>query len=125
VTHKLLKGASGLSFCYLCGTTFRPGDETDRDHVPPSGLFAKADRDPPLILLTHRRCNRSRSTEDQEISQLVGVLHGRRVNARHNKLQIQVGWSPDGQPAVVATPIDVKAAIRRWVRGFHAALYRE
>jgi len=101
------------------------GDDTNRDHVPPSGLFARTDRTPPLILRTHRRCNEGRSPEDQAIGQLVSVLHGRKVNRSHNKLRIMVGLAPNGSLEVVATAIDVKEAIRRWVRGFHAALYHE
>ena len=124
-THKALQGVATLPFCYLCGGSFASSEATDRDHVPPSGLFAKADRTAPLILRTHRRCNQGRSAEDQAIGQLVGVLHGRLVNRRHNKLRIALGRSVDGGSAVAATDINIRAAIRRWVRGFHAALYRE
>lgn len=124
-TQKALHGVARLPFCYLCGSSFASSEATDRDHVPPSGLFAKADRTPPLILKTHRRCNQGRSAEDQAIGQLVGVLHGRVVNRRQNKLRIALGRSADGNSAVTATDIDIRASIRRWVRGFHAALYRE
>lgn len=124
-TQRTLKDAAVLPFCYLCGQAFAVRNDTNRDHVPPSRLFAEKDRTPPLILPTHRLCNVRRSSEDQAIGQLVGVLHGRRVNPRHNKLRILAGRSVDGTSQVLATQIDVKAAIRRWVRGFHAALYRE
>jgi len=87
-THRTLQEASQLPFCYLCGHEFSSSDEKDRDHVPPSGLFAKADGAFPLILPTHPRCNQGRSPEDQAIGQLVGVLHGRRVNPNHNKLRV-------------------------------------
>jgi len=125
-TDQTLQDASRLPFCYLCGQEFGPSDDKNRDHVPPSGLFALADRALPLILPTHRRCNERRSPEDQAIGQLVGVLHGRRVNPRHNKLQVTLlGRFPDGRPAAAATEIDIREAIRRWVRGFHSALYGE
>ena len=124
-THHTLQVASRLPFCYLCGEEFNPSDHVDRDHVPPSGLFAKTDRAPPLILRTHRRCNARRAPEDQAIGQLVGVLHGRRVNRRNNKVRVRLGEAPNGTRILAVTDIDVREAIRRWVRGFHAALYRE
>jgi hypothetical protein len=124
-TERTLQEAARLSFCYLCGQVFAAGDDINRDHVPPSGLFAQADRMPPLILRTHQLCNVRRSSEDQAIGQLVGVLHGRRVNPRHNKLRMLTGGLSGGSFQILATQIDVKAAIRRWVRGFHAALYHE
>lgn len=48
------------------------------------------------------------------------------MNPNHNKLQVTLlGRLPDGNHSAAVTEIDVRAAIRRWVRGFHAALYRE
>lgn len=124
-TERTLKAVSRLTFCYLCGKTLTSSDERDRDHVPPSGVFALADRNKPLILPTHRLCNGNRSQEDQTIGQLVGVLHGRRVNRKHNKLQIAVSQFKDGSRGAALSGFDVKEPIRRWVRGFHAALYGE
>jgi hypothetical protein len=49
-THKALQGIQKLSFCYLCSRELSSPEAINRDHVPPSGLFAFADRDPPLIL---------------------------------------------------------------------------
>jgi hypothetical protein len=63
--HRALQDASRLPFCYLCGVVFGPSDDTNRDHVPPSKLFAPADRTFPLLLRAHRLCNESRSSEDQ------------------------------------------------------------
>jgi hypothetical protein len=124
-THKNLQGVQKLAFCYLCGQELGLSKEINRDHVPPSGLFALADRGSPLILPTHRRCNQKRSSEDQAIGQLVGVLHGRRVNRAHNKLRVAVGQFQNGSPTAALRDLDIKEIIRRWVRGFHAALYRE
>jgi hypothetical protein len=114
-----------LQFCYLCGRSLEAGQAINDDHVPPSGIFAIADRDFPLILPTHKDCNWTRSQEDQVVSQLVGVLHGRVHGPRHNKLEFSVDVSrPDSQRVLVAG-FQLKPIIRRWVRGFHAALYRE
>ncbi len=124
-THQAFQDTSRLPFCYLCGKSFDPSDDTNRDHMPPSGLFARADRVLPLILRTHRRCNELRSPEDQAIGQLVGVLHGRRVNRAHNKLRVRIGRFHDGHRVAAVTGLNIQEAIRRWIRGFHAALYRE
>jgi len=124
-THKELQEVQNLPFCYLCGQGLGLSEDTNRDHVPPSGLFALADRDPPLILPTHCQCNQKRSREDQVIGQLVGVLHGRKVNPPHNKLRVSVGQFKEGSPTAAVRDLDIKEIIRRWVRGFHAALYRE
>lgn len=93
--------------------------------MPPNAIFDKADRDFPLILPTHRKCNGDRSAEDQVIGQLVGILHRKQPNPKHNKLKVKVGFFEDGAPAVAIEGLDLRAIIRRWVRGFHAALYRE
>lgn len=123
--QKVLKSVQKLSFCYLCGQGFGPRHETNRDHVPPSGLFTLVDRDQPLILPTHCRCNAIRSQEDQAIGQLIGLLHGRPVHPTHNKLHFIVGQFDNGSPALALSDFDVKEVLRRWIRGFHAALYRQ
>jgi hypothetical protein len=93
--------------------------------VPPSGLFAVADREPSLILPTHYLCNRARSAEDQVIGQLVGTLHGRRVNNAHNKLNVDVVQFELNKVLAMVSDVDIRQIIRRWIRGFHAALYCE
>lgn len=124
-SQKDLREVQDLPFCYLCGQSFGFSEDRSRDHVPPSGLFARQDRGLPLILPTHPQCNHERSPEDQIIGQLVGVLHGQRVNPRHNKLRVSVGRFEDGSPAAALRDLDIRKIIRRWIRGFHAALYRE
>jgi hypothetical protein len=124
-TLKALRTVRNLSFCYLCGGPLENRNQTNRDHVPPSGVFAAKDRDLPLILPTHPQCNQRRSPEDQAIGQLVGVLHGRAVNQTHNKLRVAVDRFDDGNSLAVLSDIDLRQIIRRWIRGFHAALYNE
>lgn len=120
-----MRDIRNLPFCYLCGKPFCLEETTNADHVPPTGLFAVADRDFPLILPTHRSCNASRSPEDQVVGQLVGMIHGRAHDPQHLKLKLLVGRRQDGSLAAAATGIQLRNIIRRWVRGFHAALYRE
>lgn len=110
-----------LSFCYLCGRQFALGDHCDGVHVPPQAIFAKSDR-LPLKLKTHKVCNQRHSGEDENFGQLIGAMHGhfprdpkdRRLRVSH------VAPSVGG-----ITNLNVDAAIWRWVRGCHAALYRE
>ncbi|MGH9409247.1 MAG: hypothetical protein ACRD1V_07315 [Vicinamibacterales bacterium] len=40
-------------------------------------------------------------------------------------MQLIAGIAPDGGPFVAAAGFDLRAIIKRWVFGFHAALYRE
>lgn len=77
LTQKELQDARSQDFCYLCGERFEANSKQSPDHVPPRSIFAKDDRDPPLILPTHHNCNQERSVEDELIGQLVAVLHGR------------------------------------------------
>lgn len=121
------RAAKGLTFCYLCSEPFRvTNDDIDNDHVPPTSLFAEADRNYPLQLRTHKKCNGQESPRDEFIGQLVGALHGKLPKPRDQKLQLGDIRRPDG--AVVTVLFDAPnlvRIIRRWVRGFHAALYRE
>ncbi len=113
------------TFCYLCARSFQSGEAQNRDHVPPSKLFAAADRSPALILPTHVACNHARSAEDEVITQLVGVLHGRPIARRGRKPKFVIGTFPDGSLGIGASSVDLKTIIFRWVCGFHAALYHQ
>lgn len=114
-----------LSFCYLCTRQFLGDEDVDRDHVPPYKLFAKGDRNFPLILPTHKQCNSNRSAEDQVIGQLVGMLRGRDTYDNDRKMRVVAGKFPDGSKGAGILGVDLPKIIRRWIRGFHAALYRE
>lgn len=114
-----------LSFCYICTHQFHAGEAIDRDHIPPYKLFATVDRNFPLILPTHKQCNSRWSAEDQVISQLVGMLHGRDAHEKDRKMRIVAGKFPDGSQGAGILGVDLPKIIRRWIRGFHAALYRE
>ena len=124
-SQKTCRPIQKLPFCYLCTKEFQAGEERNRDHLPPYKLFAKGDRDVPLILPTHAACNGERSAEDQIISQLAGVLHGRDYVERDRKMQFVRGRFADGSYALAIRRVDLRRIVRRWVRGFHAALYRE
>src|SRR5438093_1112647 len=122
-SQRAIRSAQGLPFCYLCGKPL--ADPRNDDHVPPSSIFLTADRNFPLTLPTHVKCNSDRSAEDQVIGQLIGLLHGKSPKVTHNKLKVKVGEFEDGTPVMAVEGLDLRAIIRRWIRGFHAALYQE
>lgn len=124
-TQQQLRAVQTLPFCYWCGAAFAATDDCDRDHVPPSTLFLGPDRDVPLILRTHRGCNHQHHLEDQTIGQLVGILHNVAPDPGHPRIQMIAGVAADGDVFIGAGGFDLRAIIRRWVFGFHAALYGE
>lgn len=123
-TQKDFGRIRALPFCYVCGQTFAAGEVPNRDHVPPTGIFTKDDRQPPLILRSHEKCNGDQSAHDQVIAQLVGLLHGREASAKDRKLDVRPHVTESGATTAVLRGHDLDAVIRRWVRGFHAALYK-
>jgi hypothetical protein len=124
-SHGSLGSARTLRFCYLCGKAFGSSADRNADHVPPSTVFDDLDREPVLILSTHPDCNGAYSPQDQQIGQLVGMLHRRRFPAGQRKLAIHEIEGDDGEIRALLYGTSLPATIRRWVRGFHAALYRE
>ena len=122
-TQKELRQVRKLPFCYLCGKPLMNRDST-RDHVPPESIFAKKDRNPPLILPVHLSCNEQQSDDDEVIGQLVAVLHKKPAERRLNRLQMK-GYKVDesGIPALGVHDTQIEGIIMRWVKGFHAALY--
>jgi hypothetical protein len=122
--HKDFQGVRYLRFCYLCGRDFVDGDVKDGDHVPPKATFNARDRQPALKLQTHRACNESFSVEDKKIAQLIALRRYQGPSsARDSALSFALYPGPGGGAGVVN--LDVDQAVWRWIRGFHAALYRE
>jgi hypothetical protein len=64
--------------------------------MPPSAIFAVADRDFPLILPTHDKCNHGWTEADCRIGELVGVLHGRALEPGKSKLEFAGSEFSDG-----------------------------
>jgi len=89
-------------------------------------VFAKEDRGTPLILPAHDACNQAQSPHDEVIGQLVSVLHGKYPGKERLRLALEL-FSVDGSvvPVTGVQNIPLTRIIFRWVRGFHAALYRE
>lgn len=122
-SHKALQKLRTLPFCYLCGKEFATGDRVDHDHVPPKTTFRILDRHPVLKLKTHKACNAALSVEDKKIGQLIALRrYERPASARDHVLHFSLHSLVHG---IAVENLDVDEAVYRWVRGFHAALYRQ
>ena len=124
-TQQDFRDVQKLPFCYLCGKDFLAGDPRTRDHLPPETAFAACDRKvgPVLWLPAHYACNQGQSNTDQKVGQLIGLRRREIPASRRDKL---LRFQLSRQRALsVITNLDVDHAVWRWVRGFHAALYRE
>lgn len=120
-TRRDFRGVQTLPFCYVCGHDFAPGDSTNRDHVPARKVFHVRDREPPLWLPTHRKCNQDHSPVDQKMAQLIGLRRFETPKLRDRQLDIK-----EVRPGLAAVfNLDIEAVVWRWVCAFHAALYRE
>ena len=123
-TQQDFRNVQKLPFCYLCGEQFKPGDDINRDHMPPSALFEQEDRDVSLILPTHVECNAREHIFDEFIGQFVSLIHGRPPKPGHRPLDATVAHVA-GKPVTLSKGLNIHHFIRRCVRGFHAALYHE
>ncbi len=122
-TQQAIHRVKKLPFCYLCGEKL--SDPRNDDHVPPTSIFLLDDRNFPLILPTHRKCNGDRSAEDELIGQLFNILHQKAPNPKSRKLNVKAVKLSDGKLCASVHSLNIPAIIRRWVRGFNAALYKE
>jgi len=126
VTQRQMRALKKLPFCYACGKTFTATDDITDDHVPPKACFAEDDRDFPLQLPAHDSCNSGRNLTDETIGQVVALKHGELPPPRNYRLEFAFFGKEQSQPTLGAvTNVDIRGEIRRWVRGFHAALYQE
>lgn len=117
--QKDYRAAQRLPFCYLCGKTFLPGDEKNRDHLPAQCIFLPEDREP-LWLPTHIACNSGESVVDERMGQLIALRYGKAPSDPANK-RLDITIFADARAAV--TNLSIDAVVWRWVRGFHAGLY--
>jgi hypothetical protein len=120
VTARALKAIQKLPFCYICGGALR-WEEATRDHVPPKGCFAQADRaHNPVILPAHLACNNGYKVADESVGQFLSLLHGKKPKAGAHGTRL----TASSVPGVAALKdVNLYGAVVRWVRAFHAALY--
>lgn len=126
-TQQDARPAQTLGFCYYCGEAF--GTEAElirtRDHIPPRAVFHEEDRNWPLTVPCHHRCNQERSMTDVKIAQLVGVARGQHFDTKNFALDVAPLQSANGEsPIGILSNLNMADEIWRWVRGFHAALYQ-
>jgi len=120
--HKDFQQVRSLPFCYLCGAAFNEGDLVDRDHVPPKSAFNVSDRQLVLKLKTHRACNNAFSVADKKVGQLIAL---RRREQPKSPRDLALRFGHYSGLGVAVENLNVDAAVWRWVRGFHSALYAE
>lgn len=120
-THRELQTAQTLPFCYMCGQKFSAGEKRHRDHVPPKACFATRDREP-LVLDSHYACNNKRSSTDKQIGQLIGLKHEKVPKRGDRALKFRFF---QGSTLGAVVNVDILGEVWRWIRAFHAALYRE
>ena len=126
LTQATIRPARNLTFCYLCGQTFKNKKENHPDHVPPEAIFAKEDQNFPLKVASHRTCNNPLSRNDEVIGQLIAVIHGKLPTLENTKLNLQTFTVDiESEPILGIKNTDLVGQIWRWIRGFHAALYCE
>ncbi len=125
VNQKQAREVQSLSFCYLCGQALDNGNFLDRDHVPPKSMFLREDRNFPIILKVHRKCNADWQISDEKVKLLVDVLHGVDITRHAGKYRVGVARSKTGQLFPLLGGIPLGAMIHRIMRAFHAALYGE
>ncbi len=126
LTQSDVRHARDLPFCYLCGGSITSRDDRHPDHVPPKAIFAQVDRNFPLKVATHRACNTEHSITDRVIGQLIAVIHKQYPADGDLAIKYQV-YNVDSSQTPLLGIIDTNiiGQIGRWLRGFHAALYRE
>jgi len=113
-------------FCYHCGRGFLDSTPRTRDHVPSRAAFSAVDlTECPLILPAHESCNNSNTSTDKRMGQLVSLRHGSRRRQRKLESHLRAAAGPDGKVLCAMVGVDLKKAIWRWIRAFHAALYGE
>ena len=109
----------------MCGRAFVLNEETNQDHVPPQTCFDVADRNPPLKLKTHLSCNNENKLNDEKVGELIAAQRDKSLNPDETHLNVRVFENAaTGRRHAVFDNLNVNGAIRRWVGGFHAALYQ-
>lgn len=127
--QKQAREVQKLDFCFMCGGPFCKESEHLKktpDHLPPQAVFAVADKNFPLQVPAHWKCNNDWSNGDDVIGELVAILHGKTKEPEKTRLEFQLAKDEVTGDAVVGVGgLNIERHVIRWVRGFHAALYRE
>ncbi len=125
LTQSDLRQVRDLPFCHACAKPFSALDQTDRDHIPAQACFEKSDRNPPLKLKSHAKCNNAHKLNDEKVGELIAIQRRRSTDATCHLRVDLFNEIRTGRLVGAAHNLDIMGCIRRWVGGFHAALYRE
>ena len=121
-----LRKVRDLPFCHVCGRLVLESEAEDRDHVPPQACFDKGDRNPPLKLRCHVACNNANKLNDEKVGQLIAARRSEWLEPEKTHLQVRsISDDDSGRQYAALMNLDIDGAIRRWIGGFHAALYKE
>ncbi len=123
-TQSAARKVRSLPFCYVCGALFKSGDEANHDHVPPETIFLASDRNFPIKLKTHKQCHEPMNLDDEVMGQLIKLIHRIQPNERDDKLKIKGYSTETGKTIAAFEGKNLEELIKRWLKGFHAALYR-
>lgn len=127
-TQKHARQVQLLDFCFLCGRPF--SDQTKDfkktlDHLPPQAVFAAADRNFPLQVPAHWKCNNDWSKKNEIVAELIAFVHGKNKRPKKSRLEFGLGndaMTGDTIPGVSGD--NIERHVIRWVRGFHAGMIR-
>ena len=126
LTEHQAKAVSKLEFCYVCEKPFTKSNPSTDDHVPPKGIFLPEDRNWPLILPAHEKCNSEYSFSDEQAKGLIALLHSSNTGKLPLKTKqvgiVERGGKPTG---VLLADLSLCKIVSRILRACHAALYHE
>ena len=126
ITEQQAREVSRLDFCYMCGNPFTEANPSTSDHVPPKKIFLPEDRNWPLILPAHKKCNSEYSFSDEQAKGLLALLHSTRTGNPPLKTKpigiVKTGDKPVG---VLLAGLSLGTIVSKILRACHAALYRE
>jgi hypothetical protein len=126
ITAQQARETSQVGFCYVCGNPFTESSPSTDDHVPPKSVFLADDRDWPLILPAHKKCNQEYSFSDEQAKGLVALLHPTDTVALPLKTEEVGTVEHGGQPTgVLLKGLKLRRIVAKILRACHTALYRE
>lgn len=97
--------------------------------MPPRKVFSRNGRTDPLVLPAHTLCNSKYSDRDEKIAQLLRLQVPDEYTWESNQLKFKLTEQQiQAYPGLSLARIEgsqLFSSVRRWINGFHAALYRQ
>ncbi len=126
VTRQQAREVMRLDFCYVCGEPFTEDNPRTRDHVPPRSVFQSEDRNWPLILPAHDRCNSEYSFSDEQAQGLVALVHASGDGVPPLGTEVTGIEDEQGELCGAAmTGLNLSRIVAKILRACYAALYGE